>query len=368
MKNSFKGLLIVCLLSIHLYGFVLEQKNDYVLLIDSGTIRSDIETALKAFGITFKKTSSPQKQDPHLQLIADAHTFEAESFPEHYIVIQTADLKKVGLSERYLNILSSAVTIWDEQLSNIGRYNSKIRHYQYVPRDSEYSDPILLPCLLPIAALKNYKNLVAHSNNDSDISSHLPTLFCYTLLEDPKLILEIGIRSGESTHAFASAQQLAHAHLLGIDIDPSCASAYADRANSNFVCMNDLDFLDHYATSEYRNSKFDVIFIDTFHLYEHTLAEIELFLPLLNEHGFLAFHDSNITPLNNNHAYIRLNGTVGYAPEGSRGVTQALKEYFAFQFDEGKYINTIVEKDGIEWYFVHYPFCNGLTVLKKVNN
>ena len=72
--------------------------------------------------------------------------------------------------------------------------------------------------------------------------------------------------------------------------------------------------------------KLDIVFIDTSHFYRQTLDEIRLFAPLLSERGMLLFHDSNVTPLNNGRACLRLNNTIGSTNvNNSRGVTHAIK-------------------------------------------
>ena len=48
--------------------------------------------------------------------------------------------------------------------------------------------------------------LVNYSNkNLSDISSHLPTMLYEVILQNPKLIVELGVRDGESTQAFLNS-------------------------------------------------------------------------------------------------------------------------------------------------------------------
>jgi len=80
----------------------------------------------------------------------------------------------------------------------------------------------------------------------------------------------------------------------------------------------------------------------------YTLKEIEGFISILSENGTLGFHDSN---------------AVGNDP---RGVTEAIKEYFTIQFDETKYLNEVFEKNDSIWHIVHYPFCNGMTIVKRL--
>ena len=286
--------------------------------------------------------------------------------PKYYIIYQTLNLSNNQLTSDYLNILSRSIAVWDFNQDNINRYSSTIRNYHYFPQDYKYADPVVLPCTLSTSMLEAYKKLLIYSNQyDTDISSHLPTLFCYTVSQDPQVIVEAGVRGGESTRPFEMALKFLNATLIGIDIEQSFGSAYSSIKNGVFVAMNDLDFAKYYKNSEFKDKKVDIVFIDTSHLYKHTLAEIKLFVPLLSDDGFISFHDSNVTPINGK-GYIRLNGTMGGADGNTRGVTQAIKEYFSLEFDEHAYFNSIFNRGGVKWHIIHYPFCNGLTIIKKI--
>ena len=112
----------------------------------------------------------------------------------------------------------------------------------------------------------------------------------------------------------------------------------------------------------------DVIFIDTSHQYDHTLSEIRQFTPLLSTNGIIMFHDSNVTPLfvSGRPAFWRLNDTIQLSCINPLGVAPAIRNYFGVSFDVSRYINTTFNKDESTYQLIHYPFCNGLTVIKKI--
>jgi hypothetical protein len=98
--------------------------------------------------------------------------------------------------------------------------------------------------------------------------------------------------------------------------------------------------------------------VDTSHLYEHTKKEIEAYFPLLNEHGIICFHDTNIYkgPLFNLRGNI-----VGHGWDNERGVIRAIEEYFNTTIDENKEQLYILDKVIIE----HKPWSGGFTVVYK---
>ena len=362
----------VCVtISILFVGFVncahlLEQKeNIYVYHSSPSSYHSFLTKALDSYGIAYQEIDSITKDNQGIYIIFDAHSVNPSTLPAHYIVCQNLDLTRNTLTTQYSNILKNAVVVWDYSLQNIARYSRTTKNYYYLPVGFEYTDPVVLSCFLPANALSFYKELVAYSNNvNNEITSHLPTLFCYAVQQTPKNILELGIgNEGFSTKAFSRAARLFNTRLTGVDILPSPANVYRGLPNATFHLGDDIPFLKSYAQRPDR-SDFDIIFIDSSHKYAHTLEEIKATIPVLKKGGIILFHDSNVHPLNNNTAYLCLNQTIGQARGNPRGVSQALKEYF-YDFDEYSCCDVQFTKDGISWRLIHYPFCNGLTILKK---
>lgn len=363
MKYLLVGL---CLVTNIIFGSV----DSKVLLVSNGNIEhiEIVKKALDSQNITYSQINYlTDKNSQHLYIIFDLFKVATEDLPQFYIAYQSLDLTKNALTTDYLKKLSNSVAVWDYSFGNINRYSSKIPNYYYLPKDYEFAATVILPCFLPLSTLDEYKKVLIYSNSrNGDISSHLPALFCYTIMQQPKLIVEAGVRGGESTTAFLKALKFCdRVKLIGLDIECSCASSYPISSDTLFICMNDLDFTNYYQNSFIQNSKIDIVFIDTSHLYQHTMQELKIFEPLLSENGAMIFHDSNVTPINNT-SYARINGTYGSAAGNTRGVTQALKEHFKIAFDEHKYCNFILKKEDHLWQLIHYPYCNGLTILKRI--
>ena len=158
---------------------------------------------------------------------------------------------------------------------------------------------------------------------------------------------------------------------MGVDIDKRFAKTYAqyNDARLEFFKMSDVSFPQYYRSrSEFNNKKADIIFIDTSHIYDHTVAEIKAFLPMLNDKGMFLFHDTNMSPLTE-YKWKCINGDLcGRGWNNKKGVIRGIRDCFGISIDETKYINRKFTKDGITWKLIHYPFCNGLTLLKKLGS
>jgi hypothetical protein len=326
------------------------ENTDNIIYVykDESQYKKNVTDAFDKLKIPYQ-TVDAIKDPNKLYILFDVYNWQEDSLPKYFIAYQTLDLENYLLSTEYGNKLSRAVAIWDYSHKNINQYRSRIFNYYYFPLNYEFIDPACLACKLPLEALTAYREILMYSNSkNTDISSHLPTLYCYAVMQRPNIIVESGVRGGESTIPLHKAQAYCSAKLIGLDVSQDCAQIYAKIPNSLFLCMDDLQF-PNYCKNHWQNQKMDMIFIDTSHLYWHTLAEIKAFVPLLTKNGSLVFHDSN-------------------GPEHTWGVKKALKEYLSTEFDENKYIDLYQHSvDGIFWHMIHYPFCNGLTVLKKVD-
>lgn len=350
--------------SISLYN----QKQTIYLYSDNNVRYKNLESTLRQFHINFEVTDTFNEENS-LYIIPNIYNIDQEQLPKYYIAYQTLDLEKNLLTESYLLKLANAVAVWDYSRHNIDLYKSQIYNYYYLPNNYEHADPVILPCFLPISALDTYKALLIYSNHDdTEISSLIPVLFFHSFIQNPKLIVEAGVCLGYSTQSFQQVNRLTHSLLIGIDNDPNAIPAYSNIYNGTFALINDLDFPEYYRKSDFKDTPIDIVFIDTSHEYTHTLAEIQQFVPLLSANGIIMFHDSYVTPLivDGRRAFWRLNNTIQLACENPFGVAPAIKDYFGISFDESAYTNKIFTRDGLSWHMIHYPFCNGLTILKKI--
>jgi hypothetical protein len=68
---------------------------------------------------------------------------------------------------------------------------------------------------------------------NSDIRSHLKELYVFTLFFSPRVIVELGVRSGWSSRAFAAAAKLVGAKMVGVDLSEGCKDVYGALLSSD---------------------------------------------------------------------------------------------------------------------------------------
>lgn len=196
------------------------------------------------------------------------------------------------------------------------------------------------------------------SSRYTDISDHLLTLFAEAASVHPRLIVELGVRGGESTFAFERAARLSGAQVLSVDLeDCQVQSSYP---KWTFVKQNDVTFASEFAdwcASHQLSPEIDVLFIDTSHLYQHTLEELRLWMPYLSAKSKMILHDTNMRRV-----YRRADRSLGLGWDNDRGVIRALEETLGAKFNEAQDFVTLA--DG--WLVRHWSHCNGLTVVEKL--
>jgi cephalosporin hydroxylase len=197
-----------------------------------------------------------------------------------------------------------------------------------------------------------------HSLTRTDMSDHLVTLFYEAIGARPKLIVELGVRQGESTFVLERVARLRGAALISVDLDDcSEASSYE---GWRFVRSDDIAFAGRF--KEYCRGigvepQIDVLFIDSSHLFEHTVQEIEHWFPLMAPRAKAIFHDTNLKE-----TYFYKDGAPRKGWDNQRGVIAAIEKYFGRPFDEER---EFAEKVG-GWLVKHYPYCSGFTILEKL--
>lgn len=122
----------------------------------------------------------------------------------------------------------------------------------------------------------DYASLVGEENLDYAFLKEL----CWKLR--PKIILEFGVMGAGSTKAFLEVAEKIGARVISIDVDNY--ERACDSPNWEFHQMNDLDFE--------IDEPIDILFIDTSHTYEQTLAELKKFAPKVKKTGVILLHDT----------------------------------------------------------------------------
>lgn len=191
----------------------------------------------------------------------------------------------------------------------------------------------------------------------TDINEHLETIFNETVKLQPKLIVELGVRGGESTFVFERAASMSNSNLLSVDIED--IDFKSDYAKWQFYKGDDIELGKNFVKFAKENGlpeKIDVLFIDTSHEYKHTVDEINVWFPHLSENSIVMFHDTNISPI-----FKRKDGTIGGGWNNKRGVIKAIEEHLETTFNEKQPFEKTVKKFTIS----HNPYCNGMTILRK---
>jgi cephalosporin hydroxylase len=195
------------------------------------------------------------------------------------------------------------------------------------------------------------------SLKQTDICDHLENLFLECLGIYPRLIVELGCGDGESTFVLERVAKLWQAPLVSVDInDRREVGTYAGRL---FIQSDDIELAKRSPSwCEQRNipSLIDLLFVDTSHVYEHTVQEIDCWFPLLAPRCKVIFHDTNLREV-----FVRKDGSTGRGWDNERGVIRAIEERFRTSFDENA--NFTVETDG--WLIRHFAHCNGLMVMDR---
>jgi len=189
------------------------------------------------------------------------------------------------------------------------------------------------------------------------IVDHLAALFSETLSAEPKLIVELGVEYGHSTIMFEAAAKIAKAKLVSSDINDCSDVTTWD--SWTFVQGDDVAFgngFGEWCRHQSISPEIDVLFIDTSHEYQHTVAEIQAWFPHLASDGKVMFHDTNMRTI-----YRRKDGTLGVAVT-SRAVMRAVEEYLGTHYDES--VDFTDYRNG--WLVKHVAHCSGFLVMQRI--
>jgi cephalosporin hydroxylase len=165
----------------------------------------------------------------------------------------------------------------------------------------------------------------------SDIQNHLPRFVALVTILDAKHVIELGSRSGVSTVAWLYGLAGTGGRLTSVDLDEAPNIGQHDHWTHIQGSDLDPDIIDQLDMA-------DIVFIDTSHLYEHTVQELNIYRHLVRSGGVLVLHDTMLpTP-------------EGAPPRPLYPVRVAIEEFVA--------------ENGYVWH--NYPDSWGLAVIKVV--
>lgn len=120
-------------------------------------------------------------------------------------------------------------------------------------------------------------------NSEQEVCDFMGSL---VKLVKAKRILEIGVFEGETSKAIISAMAN-DCYFAGIDINDFRKEQFDNRKAADFIKGSSTD------ESTYQfHEKFDIIFVDSMHYWEHIFKEWKIVEKWLAPNGVVAYHDS----------------------------------------------------------------------------
>lgn len=120
----------------------------------------------------------------------------------------------------------------------------------------------------------------------SDIYLHLPRFVALCEEVEAKTVIELGTRGGVSTIAWLYGLEKTDGHLWSVDIDPAPEFSHE---RWSFLQGNDLD-----PEIVRQLPDAEIVFIDTSHQYEQTLAELNVYKWKVKPGGRIVLHDTEL--------------------------------------------------------------------------
>ena len=175
----------------------------------------------------------------------------------------------------------------------------------------------------------------------SDIVDHLPVLNAWARgwlrrnTGKGPYILELGVRSGNSTAAFlAGLEHHGYGQLWSVDINvPDVPDVFYECDHWNFLKADSTSF----KARDWVPAELEVLFDDASHEYTKTLEELRLYVPRVRPGGVVLMHDTEWLPP----------ASMGHPPADTP-VGQALTDY--------------CEETGLSWQNIRG--CYGLGIMR----
>jgi hypothetical protein len=193
---------------------------------------------------------------------------------------------------------------------------------------------------------------------ESDINEHLETLREYA--KQCKYIVELGVCTAISTWAFLEGLRLNKSDekkLISVDIndvpDISFVKKEAKKLDVDFT------FIKEDSATVDLPGEYDLLFIDTWHIYGHMKRELEKHHRQARK--YIIMHDTEVDKIKGECVRVKADSKVesersGYPIEEiEKGIGYAIVEFLEAHKDEW----------AVE---LHYPNNNGLTILKRIKN
>ncbi len=132
-----------------------------------------------------------------------------------------------------------------------------------------------------------------HAKMETDIASHLETLYRLVVDGKAQTVVELGVGEGESTIALLEGVYATKGHLVSVDTE-LCEEArirmraYELAGRWTFSRGDDVLFGQQWP----KKKPIDLVFVDTSHEWDHPTRELEVWEPLVRPGGIMVFHET----------------------------------------------------------------------------
>ena len=184
-------------------------------------------------------------------------------------------------------------------------------------------------------------NQVKYGQQDSD--RHVLTCFSITMQIHAKKILELGVRTGNTTLPFLCAAKELGGMVHSVDLDATTFRCPDElRVYWKFFQSDAIAWLDQQARE---GCQYDLIYIDDWHAYDHVKRELELIESMVTPSSVILLHDLMYS---GTHPHYRSD------PECADP-----------QWQGGGPYRAVAELDPTVWEWSTIPVNHGFTVLRK---
>jgi predicted O-methyltransferase YrrM len=182
---------------------------------------------------------------------------------------------------------------------------------------------------------------VKYGHQDSD--RHVMTCFSIALQIHARRILELGVRTGNTTLPFLCAARELGGMVHSVDLDATTFQCPDDlRVYWQFFQSDAIAWLDQRSREA---AQYDLIYIDDWHSYPHVRRELELIEPMVTPNTVILLHDLMYS---------------GAHPDyrSDPGCQDP-------QWEAGGPYRAVAELDSDIWEWSTIPVNHGLTILRK---
>jgi predicted O-methyltransferase YrrM len=128
-----------------------------------------------------------------------------------------------------------------------------------------------------------------------DIRDHIYTIYWLARISSSNgIIVEIGVRGGDSTRALMAAANDCNAKLYSIDIEGCHDAVKINTEKLGLKMMDGWNFIQSdsvEAAKQWNGRPVNFLFIDSCHLYPETLYELNAWFPYMADRSIMAGHD-----------------------------------------------------------------------------